>query len=140
MAYAVPADFETYVDPAYLVLITDDARSGNRNDDVIEAAVANAEARINAALSTAGYTVPVASPGDYLRSLTCRLALWALVGRKQAHTAPESIKGQWQAAEDELKRIASGELSVDEAVSASATGDVATSSDDDREWATVELF
>ena len=142
-AYAIQADLAPYIDGATLVQLTDDDRNGIADAPVVTGILDDVSARIDAALKAAGYTTPVAAPGAALRSLTARLSLAALYGRRPAVEAPPSITTVAEAAEKELQLIGAGKVQPPEAIRLSSpTGPsgIATSTDVARNWDDAELF
>ncbi len=143
MAYATQAELAPYIDGATLIQLTDDDRDGIADVPVITGILDDVSARIDAALKAAGYTTPVAAPGAALRSLTARLSLAALYGRRPAVEAPPSITTVAEAAEGELKLIGAGKTQPPEAIRLSSpTGPsgIAISTDAARNWDDAELF
>ncbi len=76
--YAAAIDIQKTVSPEILAQLTDDEEDGQKNDDVIDELIDQSEGIVNAALSEAGYAVPVAIPipagAEIVRSATIWLA------------------------------------------------------------------
>ena len=146
-AYAAATDVQRYIDLRTLILLTDDAGSGQFDtaaQAVVSAIIVDTQARIDSAMKAAGYVTPTAAPGDMLRSLTCRLCVGPLYARRPMVQAPEALDRVAKAAEDELKLLAADKTFVPEGVRAQFLGAVKTpisiSSDQDRGWSGSDLF
>jgi phage gp36-like protein len=139
MPYAVAADLTTYVDSKTLILLADDNADGIADAAVLTGALTNASARIDAALLSASFVVPVAVPGAFLISLCARLCLAGLYSRRPETQVETTLDAVVKGAEDELKRITQRQLIPPEAVRSTedlVSGGTAVSSDDDIGWGT----
>lgn len=138
-SYAAAADLTTYVDSKTLILLADDNADGLADPAVLSGALVNASARIDAALMSAEFVVPVAIPGAFLVSLCARLCLSGLYGRRPETGVDLTLASVIKSAEDELVLITKRALIPPEAVRATgdaSSGGVAVSSDDDIGWGT----
>jgi len=145
MAYATQTDLEALVSSNLLVLVSDDNADKAADTSVVTAALDDATAQIDAALVSRGiYTVPVTSPGTYLKGLCCRLAVKYLCSVRRpamASVIPETVRDLWKSAEADLVAIRRGELIVTEALSTTSSPlGISTESEADRGWADAELF
>ena len=141
MAYATQDDLKPWIEPAHLTVLTDDDEDGQADAPVIAGILTDASAQVDAALVQAGYTVPVAAPGDYLQSLTVRLSLAALYGRRPTEKPSEYIQKAIEAAREELVAIREGNLTPPELiVGGTDSNGVSVESEADRGWADAELF
>lgn len=143
MAYATADDVKVYIDAVTLQQLTDDAGAGVIDTAKVNSVIADSGARIDSALETRGFVVPVASPGAALRSLTARLSIAPLYSRRPIVQPPVALEAVAAGAEADLKAIGRGELTPPEAVLASAAvsdiGGVTVLSDEDQGW-TEDLF
>ncbi|MFZ5785518.1 MAG: phage protein Gp36 family protein [Acidobacteriota bacterium] len=140
-AYAVQADLARYIDATVLVELADDNNDGAADAGVIDGILEDCSRRIDGALQNAGYAVPVASPGNDLRSLTARLALGPLYGRRREVVLSDADRLLIEQAEAELLAIGKGNLSVTGAVASDpgdTLGGIAVISDEPVGW-TVDL-
>ncbi len=86
--YALQADLEKRLSPATLAELADDDGDGLADAEVVEAALADAAARIDTHLA-ARYATPVDPPPPALAEAACALAAQALFARRRAAAPPE---------------------------------------------------
>lgn len=143
MPYAVADDVKVYIDAVTLQQLTDDAGAGVIDTAKVNSVIADSAARIDSALETRGFVVPVAAPGAALRSLCARLSIAPLYARRPMVQAPVALEAVAAGAEADLKAIERGELTPPEAILASAAasdmGGVTVLSDEDQGW-TEDLY
>jgi phage gp36-like protein len=110
--YATVTDLENLISKAIMVQLTDDSEIGQVNDAVSSLHLDNAEGEVNAALSAAGYTVPVALPipagAGIIKAATLWLAVCGLAARRGV--IPEDYKSQCEYFHNVLEKISAGEL------------------------------
>lgn len=109
MDYATRSDLEKQLAPAEVVQLADDDGDGVADAGVIERALADAEAEINAYLGTR-YRLPLATVPELIRRLTVDLALWHLYRRRDLAT--EARSKQHDDAVALLKRLADGTVTL----------------------------
>jgi hypothetical protein len=74
--YGSVSDVETLISKKILIEMTDDRQIGQVDDAVCTLHLDNAEGEVNASLSEAGYTVPVALPIPAGAGLIKAATLW----------------------------------------------------------------
>lgn len=77
--YATGAQLEILASKARIIQLSDDEKTGNVNDAVVNLHLENAEGEINTALSKGGYAVPVVTPlpagAEFVQGATLWLGL-----------------------------------------------------------------
>lgn len=77
--YATQSDILKTISPEILGQLTDDEFDGQPNSDVIDELIDQAEGVVNAALSKAGYAVPVVTPIPAGAELVHAATVWLTV-------------------------------------------------------------
>jgi phage gp36-like protein len=108
--YASIENLEKRLVPATLLELTDDNGDGVADTDVLEAALADADAEIDLFLG-ARHVTPLADPPDAVRRIACDVSIHALFGRKRQALAPEYAE-RYAAAIRLLESIAAGRLAL----------------------------
>jgi len=115
VAYCEEADIQKQLDPVTLVQLTDDDADGSSDEGVIAAAIAEADATIDAMLS-GQYVTPFTTPPELVKRLSVTLSVGNLYARR-----PHTDAGVWgdrvSRAERLLEKIATGKLSLGDAAS-----------------------
>lgn len=108
--YASALDIEQRLDPKHLAELADEDNDGMPDDDLLEAAIADADALIDTYLC-ALYETPLESPPAIVRKLSADIAIAGLFARRrEAHSPVHSERAR--DAVDLLRRIAGGELAL----------------------------
>lgn len=113
MPYATPDDLARAVPPDVLTRLGSDDPAATAPDGVIVgAALAHADALIDAALASAGARLPDPPP-EVIRHLAVRLARgWLYARRPEGMDYPEAIRREIEAADKMLHAIAAGKLRI----------------------------
>jgi len=106
MAYATYADLTRKHDEQYLIQLSDDNADGVADTAVIDEAIAQADAEINARVSSR-YAVPLTPTPALATSLSAVLAIGNLYARR-GMDRPETVKDDVKAATGLLNRIGEG--------------------------------
>lgn len=126
MSYATPDDLARAMPPETLrLLANDDPASVEPDQAIVLAALAHAEARIDAALAAAGATLPSPAP-SIVREVAVGLArAWLYHRRPEGMDYPEAVRREAEALEKMLAAIAAGRLRIGAAGIPSGTLEVA---------------
>lgn len=106
--YASQQDLAERLDPAHLVELADDDRDGAPDSAVLDAAILDADALIDAHLE-ARYAVPLAAPAGLVRRLSADLAAANLFARRRDAVSPLHER-RAEDARDTLRALACGEI------------------------------
>ena len=110
--YATLADILEQVDQETLIALTDDEQAGAVDETVVDRAIANGEAVINAHCGDR-YKVPFALPApDLVRLMTVDLAVYNLYSRRPHIDMPEVIGERQKQVFAHLRLVQKGEASV----------------------------
>ena len=120
--YITKHDILTRMDSAKLVQLTDDARSGQVNDEVVDQAIAEAEGTVESYLRTR-YTLPVPLTLK-VRSLCLDVAIFQLYQRRTTTTGGiyDVAKGAYEKAIAFLKDLSAGKAALDVAAAEETVG------------------
>lgn len=110
MSYADLAAMREGMAERDLVALTDDEGTGEIVEERIEAAVAEADALIDAYLAS-GYVVPLSSTPTLVKSLSVAIARFKLYGRRGA-AVPDVISKTYDGAVRTLEGIAKGTVTL----------------------------
>jgi phage gp36-like protein len=119
MAYCTQADILDQVDENELILYTDDADEGEIDADVVAAAIAKADALIDAYLA-ARYSVPVDPVPAVLAGLCVDIAVFNLAARRNRES--DSVRRRYEDAVKFLKDVAAGKAVIAGVTQASGSG------------------
>jgi phage gp36-like protein len=131
MPYSTLTDIENLIEEDELIQLTDDDGTGAVDTDIIDNAVADADAEIDS-YCMERYTVPFSSVPVMIKKLSVDIAVYNLFSRKQG--APEDRAKRYQDAIAFLKDVAKGtaSLGADAPVETSQDTIMVTHSKDDR--------
>jgi phage gp36-like protein len=105
-------DIQKRLDPLHLIELADDDQDGVPDTAVLEALIADADARIDSRLGNR-YATPFSEPvPGLLRALSADLAAAALFARRRESASPVH-ESRAKAALDTLDALARGELSLE---------------------------
>lgn len=126
MSHASSADLAVMMSPETLrQLASDDAEATAPDAAIVAAALAYADARIDAALASAGVRLPDPPPA-IIRELAAGLArAWLYARRPEGMDYPEAQRRQSEAHEKLLAEIAAGRLRIGATGAPSGTLEVA---------------
>lgn len=110
MAYATLADIQDQLSEAELIQLTDDAGTGEVDEDVAARAIADADAVIDGYIGMRT-AVPLSAVPPILRTYSVDLAIYNLYSRRQ-DSMPEVRKDRYAAAMKYLGWIAEGKISM----------------------------
>jgi len=112
MAYIAQADLITHLSVAELTqLTTDDTTETEPDADVLAAIIADTDAEVDSYIGQS-YSVPIETPGDFLKSLCKAIALYRLYMRKQV--PPEHVVVARDEALLTLQAVAEGRRRFDD--------------------------
>jgi phage gp36-like protein len=113
-SYASVRDVIVTVSKEIAIQLTDDDKSGEVQEDVIDGALDRAQGLVDAALLEAGYAVPVVTPipdgAGVVKGATIWLAICDMASRRGI--LPEDYKTQCTLYEGILQKIASAQLAL----------------------------
>lgn len=110
--YAIKADILELLAETELIGLTDDADAGVVDDSVVDRAIADADATIDA-YCQGRYSVPFVAPlAPMIRSLSVDLAIYNLYSRRSVAEVPEVRKDRRKEAISFLARVAEAKLSL----------------------------
>ena len=109
MAYCALADIKDKIPEARLVQLTDDAGAGEIDEDIIDEAIADADAEIDSYCGTR-YDVPFASAPAIIRKMSVDIAIYNIFARRQG--APEDRKERYDNAIRFLRDVSKGIISL----------------------------
>lgn len=109
MAYSVLSDIQDRISPEELVRLTDDADSGAVDEDRVSAAIADADAEIDAYCGTR-YAVPLSPVPPMIARISGDLSAYNLFSRRPP--LDEIQKERRKAAIDFLEKVAAGKVSL----------------------------
>ena len=107
MTYAAKQDLVERYGAQELEQLTDHSHTGGIDDDVVNRALADADAEINGYL-TARYTLPLADTPPLLKRLACEIAYYLLF----RGGATELAESRYKAAVATLKGLSAGSVSI----------------------------
>ena len=140
MSYCTQSDIEEQLDAAVLVQLTDDAGAGVVASAVVQRAIDDADAEIDAYCSSR-YETPFAAVPAIIRKLSVDMAAYHLYARR--HGAPPERQTRYDAAVRLLKDVSRGAVSIGAAgvppVSAGAAGAMSSRSASDRVFSDSSL-
>ena len=112
--YATLLEVQSITSKEILIELTDDVKNGQVQDSVVNLAIDLAEGEVNAALSAAGYAVPVVVPlpagTEIVKTATIWLAICHISARRGV--IPEDYKGNCDYFREVLGKIADGDLAI----------------------------
>lgn len=117
--YATLADILEQIAEDVLINLTDDAQLGTVDETVVDRAIANAAALVNAHCGCR-YTVPFIPVPDLIRMYSVDLAAYNLYSRRTHIDMPEVIADRQKQALAYLRLVQKGEASVGIPVSVTA--------------------
>lgn len=132
MAYSTQADIQKLLTPAQLVQLADDDGNGIADTAVLDEAIAQADATIDAYLASR-IAVPISPVPAVVRSLSVDIAIWNIYSRRSI--ANELRKQRVDAAIAFLKAFADGKVTLGVTPAPAATeegGPKATRAEGDR--------
>ncbi|MFZ5774029.1 MAG: gp436 family protein [Thermodesulfobacteriota bacterium] len=109
MPYATLADILEQLPEIELIGLTDDAGAGTVDDAVVDRAIADADAFIDAHCQ-GRYPVPLSPAPSIIRSLSVDLAIYNLFSRRPVVEVPEARKDRRQTAIGFLVKVAEGKI------------------------------
>ncbi len=109
--YCTQADLEQRLDPQALRALADDDQDGLADTAVVEAAIADACALIDARLR-ARYSVPFDSAPEVIRAAAAAIAIYLLLTRRR-DSAPGEHRRRYEAALALLEQLALGRIALD---------------------------
>ena len=110
--YATKADILELLSESDLIGLTDDSGSGLVDDSVVDRAIADADATIDA-YCQGRYSVPFGAPlAPMIRSLSVDLAIYNLYSRRPVADVPEVRKDRRKEAIAFLAKVAEAKLSL----------------------------
>jgi len=108
MAYCTLEDILTQLDEDTLIELTDDAGAGTVNGAVVERAIADADAAIDA-YCQGRYTLPLSPVPPMIRRISVDMAIYHLYSRR-GDAAPETRRDRHRDAVRFLQRVAEGQI------------------------------
>ena len=133
--YCTEADLLKQISEAELISLTDDEASGAIVDEVVNRAIADADAEIDT-YCVSRYTVPFETVPDIIRKISVDIAIYNLYARRRG--APDDRKDRYTNAIRFLEAVSKGDVSIgttdsgDGAAVSAADGPAANASVDDR--------
>lgn len=118
MAYCTLNDILDNIDEAELIRITDDADDGAVNEDVVDQAIAGADALVDSYLA-ARHSVPMDPVPDIVSSLSCDIALYKICARRGR--VAETYRTRYEDAVNFLKDAAAGKAVISGASAAASS-------------------
>lgn len=110
--YAIKADILEQLSESDLIGLTDDAGAGTVDDSVVDRAIADADATIDA-YCQGRYSVPFVAPlAPMIRSLSVDLAIYNLYSRRPVAEVPEVRKDRRKEAIAFLNKVAEAKISL----------------------------
>ncbi len=138
MAYCTKDDIEKSYDSNIIPELTDDDDGASTNNEIVTAAIARADAEINATLD--GYlTVPFTTVPDMIKYISVDLAYFHLYKRRFNAEVPEWLRNNVNDARGMLAQIAAGELTVNADEQDSGAKMVTNKTSDDRMFTSEKL-
>jgi phage gp36-like protein len=135
MAYCAKADILKQISEAELGDLTDDTGAGAVKDDVVTAAIENADSEIDGYCGEK-YTVPFTSVPGIVKRLSVDIALYNLYARREVQWAsgmPDSRTNRYDKAIRLLEKVSQGKASLGEVPAPAGNPDeVAEASMNDR--------
>ncbi|RJP59040.1 MAG: DUF1320 domain-containing protein [Deltaproteobacteria bacterium] len=110
MAYCTQANILDRIDEATLITLTDDAGEGEVDDDKVTAAIADADATIDAYCQGV-YTIPLSPVPLKITQISADIALYNLYSRSDLEM-PEVRKERNKEAIRFLEKVAAGSISL----------------------------
>ena len=109
--YCTTEDLQKRFDPQLLTQLADDDDDGQPDPNILETAITDASAEIDAFLAPR-YSVPIDSPPEIIIHFCCLIALRNLFLRRPEAHSPQ-IEETYQEIRQYLRRIARHELSLE---------------------------
>ncbi len=134
MAYCTKADILNQISEAELAQLTDDAAGAVVDDDIVDAAIADADSEIDGYCG-AKYTVPFTDVPGIVQKLSVGIAIYNIYARRETQMGgmPESRTNRYDKAIRFLIRISEGKTSLGEVPAPAGNPDeVAAASMNDR--------
>jgi phage gp36-like protein len=116
MAYCTQTDILQQIDNDILQSLTDDHNLGQVDDDMVDRAIADADANIDA-YCQGRYTVPLDPVPDKIRQISVDIAIYNLYSRRD-DTCPETRKDRYREAIRFLEKVAAGNIALGSATPA----------------------
>ncbi|MFH0792617.1 MAG: phage protein Gp36 family protein [bacterium] len=135
--YASLQELQSRLEPALLVDLADDDGDGQADDAVIAAALADADAEIDARLAPF-YAVPLAAPSPLVVRLSADLALERLFERRRREIPPAE-KIRFERARTLLGALSSGEVLLSASGISPRIQSQSTTADDEKLFSRDEL-
>lgn len=110
MAYCTQVDILDQISETELIALSDDESTGDINPDIVDRAIADADAEIDPYLM-AKYTLPLTSGLDIIRKLSVDIAIYNLFGRR-SNPMPENRDRRYNAAIAMLTHLAKGTIAL----------------------------
>ena len=112
MPYIVQADLLADLPNDVLVQLTDDDKDGISDTTVVNNAIDRAQSEVDGYVATK-YSVPLASPSEFIKGLTATIAIYRLFGRRVGGI-PDAWQTRYDNAIKSLRDIASGKITLGE--------------------------
>lgn len=110
MAYCTTTDLYSQISESDIIAITDDAGAGAINSDIVEQAIADGDAEINAHIA-GRYTVPIDPVPEIIKKLSVDFAIYRLSGRR-GMSIPEDRKANYNNGVALLRDIQKGDATL----------------------------
>lgn len=110
MSYSTKADILLQLDSGTLINLTDDIGSGNVDDNVVNQAIANADALIDSYIGSI-YAVPLSTVPTVIKNVSVDIAIYNLYSRR-TDTLPDIRKDRFTNAMKFLQDIADNKVSL----------------------------
>ncbi len=111
MAYSSIDDLKKRLPESKLVNLTDDTGDGVINEQVVERAIADADAEINIYLQER-YTIPLDPVPDFIKNCSIGITIYKLYQRRPDMGTPEKIVEEYKNIVSALTKIAQGIASL----------------------------
>lgn len=121
MAYCTLADIGEQIDERELIALADDTGGGEVVLSVVDRAIADADADIDAAIGSR-YPLPLSAVPALLRSIAVDLSIYWLFSRRSVTGMPEIRQRRRDIAAKKLEQLASGALILSVSDNTPATG------------------
>ena len=112
MPYIVQADLLADLPNDVLVQLTDDDKDGIPDTTVVNNAIDRAQSEVDGYVATK-YSVPLASPSEFIKGLTATIAIYRLYGRGR-RGIPDDWQTRYDNAIKSLRDVASGKITLGE--------------------------
>jgi len=107
--YASIDDLKSLLSEQELIDLTDDEESGVVNDEIVNKAIEDASAEVDAFL-IGRYEVPILPVPKVIRKLCVDIAIYNLFSRRLQDEIPENVRKRYEDAISLLKMIANGQI------------------------------